>query len=147
MNELTTTTENTIQIYELGLDLLDLLPSWLQYLVAAYPTTKLVKKTFAMMEDQFQDVDGKTMDAAVRRHVARSEWWPKASELRAIVDALPYETAAQVARYGRFTSETGQPYTDDDLLAFEVRRGTMAPLIEIEAEIEQARRELETIKR
>jgi hypothetical protein len=117
------------------------LPSWIQYLIAAYPQANISPKTYAVLEEQLQDVDEETLNRAVRRHVARSVFWPAAAELRTVIQALPPEQASR-PKYGRFVAQAGELYPDDEIYEIEVRRGTMRPLAEIKNEIERARREL-----
>jgi hypothetical protein len=86
-----------------------LIPPWLNYLVAAYPANTAGKMTLAVMEDQFKDVDPAAMMQAARAHVKASKWFPTAQELAAFVESdtgegeqwlIAWDTA-EVLRYKR----------------------------------------------
>jgi hypothetical protein len=87
----------------------ELLPAWLNYLVAAYPTANIAKMTLAVLEDQFKDIDPAAMMQAARAHVKASKWFPTAQELAAFVESdadddeqwlIGWDTA-EVLRYKR----------------------------------------------
>lgn len=57
------------------------LPSWINYLIAAYPTANLASRTFAVLEDAFRDEAPATMTAAARLAVRDQKFFPSVHEL------------------------------------------------------------------
>jgi hypothetical protein len=71
----------------------ELLPAWLNYLVAAYPMAGIARMTLAVFEDQFSDVDPAVMMQAAKAHTKRSKWFPAVKELLDAVEEV--ELAAE----------------------------------------------------
>lgn len=59
----------------------DVLPPWLNYLVAAYPTAKLAANTLPVFEDAFGDEDPAVMRSAARAAVREYNFFPTVHEL------------------------------------------------------------------
>lgn len=76
----------------------DYLPSWLRYLVAAYPAANVAVGTFAVFEDAFNGVTSPVMTAAVRAAVSELRFFPTVSELRHYVKKQQYRAEAEEAR-------------------------------------------------
>jgi len=68
------------------------LPQWLQYLIGAYPTTKVTPGQLLVMEDQFVEVDQDLLLTAAREYVRtnRNDYrrFPDASTLWPVVEQL-----------------------------------------------------------
>ena len=86
MNDLVTRQQN-----QLGQSSLAHLPRWLGYLVAAYPSARLLPETFLVYENEFQDADPDLLMEIATRVVKASKWFPTVHELRALVEASAYE--------------------------------------------------------
>jgi len=69
-------------------DYADVLPGWLNYLIAAYPAAKLAAKTFAVFEDAFGEIDPAIMRQAARAAVLGQKFFPSVHELNAYVQQL-----------------------------------------------------------
>ncbi len=63
----------------------DVLPAWLNYLIAAFPTARLAENTFAVYEDVFSNEDPAVMRQAARAAVRASVFFPSVRELAAHV--------------------------------------------------------------
>ena len=63
-------------------------PIWIQYLIGAWPQTKVTAVTLGIMESQFADTDADSMLEAVKAYVAENKYWPAVSELRKYVDRV-----------------------------------------------------------
>ena len=68
-------------------DYQDMLPPWLNYLIAAYPTAKLASRTLPVFEDAFSDEEPDVMREAVRAAVNDLRFFPTVYELRQYVRA------------------------------------------------------------
>jgi hypothetical protein len=64
---------------------MDMLPQWLNYLVAAFPQSKLAANTFAVYEDAFGAEEPETMREAARAAVEDLRFFPTVNELRVYV--------------------------------------------------------------
>jgi hypothetical protein len=83
------------------------LPTWLQYLAAAYPQAKVSPMTYAVIEDQFSDIAPETMMSAIRAYVRNpdNKFWPSIAELRVSVKAAVDE--AELTQIRRAMSQIG----------------------------------------
>lgn len=80
MNALATTNSNRVAT---GADqYADALPPWLQYLVAAFPTSKLAARTFVVMEDAFREEPPAILQAAARRATEEKNYFPTVYEMK-----------------------------------------------------------------
>lgn len=129
-----------------GEDYTAFLPSWINYLIAAYPQTKTAARTYAVLEDQFDGVDEGLMNRVVRKHVAKSEWWPATAQLREILtelerEPLPLSPAdaykLNMARIHRQLEGVDKDELDEEIASWEVARGTMPPAVLEAIESEQ----------
>lgn len=95
MDSLQTTPKNGRSLAANQTDPLATLPSWLRYLVGAFPNAKVASTTFAVYEDQFSDVDQALMLGAIRQAIKgyRFANFPTIAELRQVVSGLEYEEA------------------------------------------------------
>ncbi len=59
----------------------DFLPSWLKYLVAAYPTANVAAGTFAVLEDAFRDETPDVLKLAARACVMEKKFFPTVHEM------------------------------------------------------------------
>lgn len=65
---------------------LRLLAPWINYLIAAYPVAPVSDLTFAVLEEQLGEYSTDELNAAVRKHVHSSVFWPTVAELRKLLD-------------------------------------------------------------
>lgn len=95
MDSLQTTTRNGRSVATTQTDPLAALPSWLRYLVGAFPAAKVASTTYPVYEDQFSDTDPALMLQAIRQAIKGHRFtnFPTIAELRRMVDALEYEAA------------------------------------------------------
>lgn len=110
-------------------EMIETAPAWIRYLAGAYPTARITGETVMVLEDQLGDLSPEILGKAARRWVARSRFWPAPAELREVALGILYDEAP---------SQQRPEFTDEDLLAWEIERGTMRPLDAIAAEIEAA---------
>ena len=86
------------------------LPGWLRDLIGAYPQQRPNALTFAVLEDQFADVDDAMMSQAVRVHVKGSKFWPAAEELWQAVEAVAPHPVALVGLIAMRQELTSRPH-------------------------------------
>lgn len=107
---------------------------WLDDLLDEYPTNRS-DNAIARLVRVFRDVDDETMQAAVDAYMMDgNEFFPKVASLAPYVQAaqeddrgpVPYDQIRRV-HYGRWQSVIGEHYSDEEILAWEQRRGTMPP--------------------
>ena len=105
MSQLTTVTRPAVSTNDLQA-INTHLPTWLQYLVAAYPQAKVSPMTYAVFEDQFSDIAPETMMSAIRAYVRNgNKFWPSIAELRPCVQAAVDE--AEIAQIRQAMSQIG----------------------------------------
>lgn len=95
MDSLQTTPRNGRSLATNQADPLAVLPSWLRYLVGAFPAAKVASTTYPVYEDQFSDTDPALMLQAIRQAIKGHRFtnFPTIAELRRVVDGLEYEAA------------------------------------------------------
>jgi hypothetical protein len=98
--------------------------------VAAFPQARVDMMTYAVLEDVFQGVAEEVMKAATRAYVRQHAFWPTAAELRPYVEWAEREAVQQLspaeAHELRMALVRSQiRYSDEEMLAWEVARGTM----------------------
>lgn len=113
------------------------LPPWLSYLVAAFPQARVDMMTYAVLEDVFQDAPGEVLKAAARAYVRQHAFWPTAAELRPYVEwaearpegrgreAVQQLSPAEVHELRMALVRSQIRYSDEEMLAWEMARGTM----------------------
>lgn len=106
--------------------------NWLADLLDEYPTNRS-DKAVERLARVFQDEPDSVMQPAVDAYmISGQKFFPKVGDLAPFVresqeQARGPEPYSQVkrARYGRWQSETGEHYSDDEILRWEQARGTM----------------------
>ncbi len=109
---------------------------WLKDLKDEYPTRRSnnAQVRLARVYGQYDD---STMQAAVDAYMLRERFFPKVGDLRPYVDAVleaergedaPLEVKRQIHAARMRKLRDGIEYTDDDMYAWEVARGTMPAL-------------------
>lgn len=108
--------------------------AWLEDLLDEYPTARSDAAISRLMR-VFADVPAGVMRTAVDAYMRQGSFFPKIADLRPFVD-----TAQQRAINEGWPD--GNPhggYSDEFMYQWELERGTMRPLAEIEAEGRKAR--------
>jgi hypothetical protein len=99
-------------------------PDWLNELVDEYQNQKINDTRLFRLGRAFQDEPADIMQAAVLAYVRENKYFPRTADLN------PYVLQAHEDARGRipYHQLQQQPrYSDDDILAWEQRRGTMPP--------------------
>lgn len=74
------------------------IPTWLAYLVAAYPSAKNSPMTYVVLTDQFQGTPGAELYEAARLYVKEGgKWFPSAFEFRPFVERATAQAEEQAA--------------------------------------------------
>lgn len=119
---------------------------WLTELLDEYPT-KRTETAVSRLVKVFEDTPDSIMQQATYAYMRHGQFFPKIADLRPFVDA-----ALEDDRGGVSFSELDQQgqiryggYSDDEMLAWEIERGSMREESKIEAEILLARQLLPEI--
>ena len=119
--------------------------SWTDDMLDYYAHSKPNKTQLRMVFRHFENESDAVMGRAFETYVHENEYFPQIAQLRPHVEAAriidnqgqprPLRTDADV----KAMTQDGRDDMDDTIITFEQRRGTMRPLEEIQAEIDQAR--------
>jgi hypothetical protein len=106
--------------------------NWVNNLAEYYAHNDPPQIRIDMLLKVFGDEEDEIMGQAATEYMKEQRHFPQVAELR------PYVEAARELSRGDWGAAAGV-YTDDDIYAWEVARGTMQPEDEIEKEMEAAR--------
>ena len=109
--------------------------SWINTLAEVFKHTNVSEIAVQKVHERFSGYDPATLSRAVDMYLEDNEYFPTIARFK------PYaETAEHLMAAG--TIRRVHRHTDDEMYEWELARGTMRPLVDIETEIAEARVEL-----
>ena len=112
---------------------------WINDLADYYKHSKPAAIQIKMMLKVYADTETPILEAASEAYMMENEYFPSVAAFRPYVDI-----ASQKSEYKKIRRV--HRYTDDDIYAWELERGTMRTLADIAAEIEADRIKLVAIR-
>ena len=105
---------------------------WINTLAEVYKHTRVSEIAVQKLHQRFSGYDSETLSQAVDLYLEDGEYFPTIARFKPYV-----ETAAHLA--ATKTIRRVHRHTDEEMYQWELERGSMRPMAEIETEIDEAR--------
>ena len=111
---------------------------WIETLADYFKHTRVSETAVQKLHQRFSGYDEATLGAAVDMYLEEGEYFPTIARFKPFAKTAKHMSATQ-------TTRRVHRHTDEEMYQWELERGTMRPLAEIDAEIDAARIQVSTI--
>ena len=113
--------------------------SWINTLAEVFKHTNVSEIAVQKLHDRFSGYDSETLSSAVNMYLEDNEYFPTIARFKPYAETADHLMATKTIR-------RVHRHTDDEMYQWELARGTMRPMADIESEIAEARIELISLR-